>query len=247
MVKNINEEIREVYKQYIKELTVNHNYLLDKSKFSNFFVTGVLDNWEEKPNKILIVGEEGAWKKSVNYQDEITACQDWVIKELYEQLYGKKDNKGSFWKRARKIAETFKNASFGYANIDAINSLESSNGALVYKDRKELHLTNTKLLNEVVKIIKPTLVIFFGWHNVSLKHEFEGLYDKIYPEKHGNTRHFRNEKRAIGNYFENGVNYLFTYHPSYAISRTKLYKNNEEYDFYIMQTIKKILGENNEN
>lgn len=64
-------------------------------------------------------------------------------------------------------------------NIDVINT--KSVKALKQKDRKELHNCETRLLHEVIKLINPTHIIFFGWHNISLEHETPNLLNIAYP------------------------------------------------------------------
>lgn len=248
MLIDINKKIREIYKLYFVQIKDKHSELFNREEFSNVFVTGVLDDWETAKNRIMIVGEEAAWRDISDWgyiEREVENSQEWVIKLLYDQInppkYGFKKNRRPFWKRFRRIAERFQNASFCYANIDSINSVKTKNKALKIVDRKKLHSTKIRILQEVINIIKPTLVIFFGWHNVSLKHEFEDLYNKIYPYKEGDTSNFINEEKAIVDYDKDGIKYIFTYHPSYVMARTKKYANNEEYEETIIKRINALV------
>ena len=242
---DINKQIREIYKSYFVELKEKSPELFNREEFSNIFVTGVLDNWTTATNRIMIVGEEAAWRETSEWGDDIESevdnSQDWVIQFLHDQInpqkYGFKKNRRSFWKRFRKIACRLQDASFCYSNIDSINSLKTKNKALKTADREKLHSTEIRILRKVVKIIKPSLVIFFGWHNISLKHEFDSLFKKVYPKSAGDTSHFINEKKVIGCYEEEGAKYIFTYHPSCVIANTKQYINNEEYEEAIIKLI----------
>lgn len=245
MENELNLKIREIYSNFIKELEVKAPQLLGE-EYSNIFCTGILDEWEQARNKVMIIGEEAAWGRRTKYDDEIKSCQEWILNFLNDQVketkFGFDKNNYPFWKRFRLIVEQLpKNSAFCYANIDCINNPNTNNGALTSKERAALHSTDIKILQEVVNLIKPTIVIFFGWHNKSLKHEFNSLYNKVYPEKEGNTSHFI-KNGVLGCYQESNRIYILSYHPSYPIARTKQYKNNNEYDNAIVELIKKYIS-----
>jgi hypothetical protein len=59
------------------------------------------------------------------------------------------------------------------------------------------------VLREIVELIKPTHILFLGWHNTSLKHEFPELIKDVYPYKYGDTGYMKENgytSTAIHNY-----------------------------------------------
>ena len=87
---DINKQIREKYKSYFVELKEKSPELFNREEFSNIFVTGVLDNWKTATNRIMIVGEEAAWRETSEWGDDIESevdnSQDWVIQFLHDQI-----------------------------------------------------------------------------------------------------------------------------------------------------------------
>ena len=175
-VQKINAEILSVYEQWRREIKEKCPYLLSES-FSNIFCTGAKEGWSDADVRILIVGEEARWKsrKYYNYSDadELKECQKWIINEIRTQLYDDaiKKHKSGFWRRIRKLHSAFPEAQFCWTNIDVINTKWGN--ALKERDRKSLHRCDTQVLREVVRLLEPTHIVFFGWHNTSLLHEFD--------------------------------------------------------------------------
>ena len=65
------------------ELKEKSPELFNREEFSNIFVTGVLDDWKTATNRIMIVGEEAAWRETSEWGDDIESevdnSQDWVF------------------------------------------------------------------------------------------------------------------------------------------------------------------------
>ena len=115
-------------------------------------------------------------------------------------------------------------------NIDVINT--KSGKALKQKDRKKLHNCETRLLHEVIKLINPTHIIFFGWHNTSLEHEAPNLLNIAYPNGVANNSFIKSENFIFETKL-NGKNIILSYHPNYVPIR-----NNKNYIFKLIRLIK---------
>lgn len=221
----INTGIIDIYEKWRKDIVELCPRLLTED-FSNIFCTGVLENWITSDMRILIVGEEATWKsrKFYNYNDanELQRCQQWICNDLYQQLYDNtvKKHSSPFWRRIRAIHAAFPAASICWTNIDVINSKNCR--ALCEEDRKMLHNCKTQVLREVVKLLNPTHIIFCGWHNTSLKHEFPEFLEKVYPQKYGNTG-FMKENGYIYKTVHENIVVVFTYHPSWTRANSNNY------------------------
>ena len=227
--KIINKKIVDIYKIWLNEIQNNSPQLLS-DEFSNIFCTGVTDNWFSSDMRILIVGKEATWKSRKeyvydDYYDELKKCQKWIIDELNSQLYDdttKKLNR-PFWQRIHDIHSAFPNASICRTNIDVINARNQR--GLKEKDRKVLHNCNTKLLYEIIALIEPTHIIFFGWHNTSLEHELPELLKAAYPDGTADNKFMKNHNFIFKTKFSN-KNVILSYHPNYApICNNKSYIN----------------------
>lgn len=78
----------------------------------------------------------------------------------------------AFWCRFKKVKD------FVYPcvwnNLDKIHLLRKK-CALSTDDEILLHYTKTKILQKEIEILKPTTVMFFGWHKESLKEEWHEI------------------------------------------------------------------------
>lgn len=220
--KTINQKIITLYRQWKDEIQVKTPYLMSE-KFSNIFCTGVLEDWCTSDVRILILGEEATWQSRNNYsytdETELQECQQWILNDLKTKLQRNEKNT-PFWRRVFAIREAFPNASFCWTNIDCINT---DKGEKLYeKDRKALHSCDTRLVRELVDCINPTHIVFFGWHDTSLIHEFPELCSVVYPEKFGDTK-FLKENGYIVKTEYNRKKVVFTYHPSWPKANSDAY------------------------
>jgi len=123
----------------------------------------------------------------------------------------------------RAINSAFPDSAICWTNIDVINTAKRR--ALSEKDdRRQLHSCDTKILREVVELIKPTHIVFLGWHNTSLRHEFPELSEKVYPQKDGNTE-FLKQNGYIFKTEYNGMQVVFSYHPRSSQAVSNAYKD----------------------
>ena len=69
--------------------------------------------------------------------------------------------------------------------LDNLDDMSISTRCL--KQRMLLH--QVKVLETEIEILKPTIIVFFGWHWVSLEKELsEEVYTKVYGQYFGNER-----------------------------------------------------------
>lgn len=259
----LNQRIIEIYENHQNEL--RKAGLNTQDKYSNIFCPSVPNEWDMTSKKILIVGQEGHWTKRYKIFENIAACQDWALKFTeyqlsedtqpkeyiyndYKEVFTK--NCKSFWKRFRFIFGNANDSAFIYANIDSICSLDPQNKyKITENERAVLHGQTIKpVFDDLIKVTGANIVVLFGWHTTSLKHEFKCLYDELYPAGTWETKKFK-EHSCIYQTTINNVHYIATYHPSYPIAGVKLekYKNNEAYDEAILKTINDIRIDNTRN
>lgn len=238
-----NREIKRVYKKWSKEISE----CFFSSDFSNIFCTGVPNDWFEKQNRILIVGQETTWTSRDNFKNEyptieieLEKCQNWIIEDLSKQL--KKEKASSpFWEPIQKIYNEIPNSTIMWTEIDVINMAKAANEkgkrntALDNEKRKILHSTNIRLLNEIVNLVKPSIIVFLGWHDVSLKHEMPSIYYDIYPN--GNEKNntvIKNNDYIFLTKLDK-VPCILSYHPRWQRAHNPQYKNR------LVKTIKENL------
>ena len=221
----INDRIRDLYVAWLSELRAVSPQLLT-GNFSNVFCTGVPNGWSDAEKRILIVGEEATWGSRDNYPyggdtQECQECQKWILDYLYGQLFGFSENRSPFWRRFRRLHAAHPEAAFAWTNIDVINTRDGK--ALSASDRSALHKPAIRpLLNQVTQIMNPSHVVFFGWHNTSLKHEYPDFIEKLYP----NGCHDNSLLRDHGYIFrlsDESRRYIFTYHPSWPKASSQDY------------------------
>ena len=228
VTQKINIDIIDIYKKWQKEIKNSYPNLLSED-YSNVFCTGILENWITSDMRILIVGEEATWKSRKDYEyndeNELQQCQQWILNDLNQQLYDNtvKNHSSPFWQRIQIIHAAFPKAAICWTNIDVINNAKTHR-ALSENDRQKLHSCKTRVLREVVELTKPTHILFFGWHNTSLKHEFPELISEVYPNKYGDTGYMKENGYILKTNY-NDIHIVFTYHPQSRQASSKEYTN----------------------
>ena len=220
----INARILALFGRWRAELETRHPHLFSRA-FSNIFCPGVTAEWSRSPMRVLLVGEEATWESRTRYPDytdnELQKCQQWIVRDLEKQLNGDEERHPSpFWRRIHALHEAFPQAAFCWSNIDCINA--DTRRALRETDRKDLHDCEIQLVREMVDIIHPTHILFCGWHNTSLQHEFPELCERVYPRKIGDA-HFMKTNGYILKTDYQGISAVFTYHPSGAAANSNAY------------------------
>lgn len=220
-----------VYSRWLEELKQLAPELLDSSSnFSNPYYISTPAEWHsgDKP-RILIVGEEGGGEWGCGKQgnslfpDDFEAIQEYNRSYLAKQLgqipmQGEKKNNSAFWRRVRSVSEY---GVCAWSNIDKIHRLGKSKCALSTTEQRKLHSTKTQILSEEIHILRPSLVVFFGWYRISLLHELPELFDVLYPN--GINGGFLGNLERIDH---DGLPFIFTYHPGWRKNKPANYEKD---------------------
>lgn len=214
--------LQQMYEKWLQELKKFAPHLLEQ-KYSNPYYLSIPDGWYDFETRILVVGEEGfgTWgcgkENSEVSADEISKIQNFNKQYLGKQLGyiemkpNDKKNVSPFWRRFRTIDQY---GICAWSNIDKIHLLKESDCKLSDKDRKALHSLPTKILQQEIKILQPTHIIFFGWYGISLKHELPEIFAQLYPAGLGdNSMWYKN----VVAFDIDEKSYIFTYHPAWGV------------------------------
>ena len=193
----------------------------------------------------MIVGLEGYGENGrktaddrtkINYND-FEKIQVWNYNYLRSQL-GKaniyKKNYSNFWRRFRAISE------FGvccWSNIDKIHVRGSGAGKckLSKTEREKLHQMDISILNEEIKILKPTHVVYFGFYGISLKNECPEVFCILYPKGlDDNSRWYK----SIVPIQHKGICHIFAYHPAWVGKRKP-----KGYEDEVIDTVRRCIFE----
>lgn len=192
-----------IYEEWTKEL---YKLGFDNEIYSHPHYISVPCEWEQKDKaKIMIVGEEGYGEKRL-YGD-IEKIQN-ALAQQYEHLT--KNGSSKFWQRF-KILQGL--GCCIWNNLDKVHRRGVGKCQLRSEERSLLHSTNIKILAKEIEILKPEVVVFFGWYGESVKKELPNIFQSLYPKGLGCNIAWADEK-----YFsivDNGISYIFTYHPSW--------------------------------
>ena len=98
-----------------------------------------------------------------------------------------------------------------------------------------LHQTPTAILDAEICILKPDIVVYFGWYGISLQAELPNVFQGLYPGGLKDYSQWKEEKMKVIE--KDGIHHFFTYHPGWG-QRVKGYEDT------VLQTIAEILDEN---
>ena len=212
--------LNKIYEEWSNELKINCSALLD-SCYSNPLYIGIPQEWELAKQRIMIVGEEGygswGYGKAYGLKKGESA---WTIHDIekiqnYNLCAIEKYTKGrtAFWRRFKKIKD------LGYPciwnNLDKIHYLQKRKGLkhqLSKAEEQLLHSTKIKILQKEIEILKPTVVVFFGWYYSSLIHELPDICNKLYPQGEGDNSLWKFNVVSLN---VDNITYVFTYHPAW--------------------------------
>lgn len=237
--KQLLDQYRRWEKEYEERIPIE-----DRVTFSYPYYLHIPDNWLKSSVRILIVGEEGYGEKA--YDTPIEEAQAFNRDYLVKQLGPNRDNRSAFWQRIRKIAKLVEPFDFAmtWTNLDKVHRSGKGNCRLRKESRKALHSTPTHILQEEIRILQPTHVLYFGWYGFSLKGEFQDellpVFNALYPNDLGDGSGW--EPRKIKTITETGIHHIFTYHPGWGQRQKDGYEEAvlEE----IMQSLKMIKNYN---
>lgn len=256
--------LKTIYIEYaaeLAELYENSSQFDKEIKKSCPYYIQIPDNWFDKENRILIVGEEGSGdgkiknsdgtETEINISTEFEAALSVMQTFNYEYMrvqlgietdpkiietHGK--NNSPFWNRFRKIREISEFGSIAWSNIDKIHNLNPKRKSyrLSESDRKALHSTKIAVLKNEIEILEPTMVVFFGWYNTSLKHELPDLYKQLYVKNEVGNYIWKNN---VVSFKHDNINYIFSYHPGWGCRQKDGYeeKVRDEVERRIRQSL----------
>ena len=207
-INQIREDLLVMYKEWANEFKEIDNGRFLTEQYSNPYYISIPDNWFDNNVRIMIVGEEGfgewgadSWafddfEKIINYNRIKTLKQGDETKLMQEELNLCSETKSAFWfwfKRIYNLCDNLR-SSFVWNNFDKIHRLKNEKCQLTYRQRERLHSTKTKILREEIKLLEPTIILFFGWRSsLALKEElgdeFAEVYNTLCPNGQNNEKY----------------------------------------------------------
>lgn len=207
------KELTTLYRDWNEQLKSKCSKLLSGA-FSNPHYVYVPNGWESAKNRVMIVGEEGYGIWGQGKQAGLTSSDIADIQrtngEIVDYVLAKDKDSRKFWRRFKSIKDL--GVPCIWNNLDKIYYMgkDRKKCCLTTEEEKLLHSTNIKILKEEIAILKPSVVVFFGWYCDALHVELPEIWRKLYPN--GDNRLWKNSFYKI---FDNDINYIFTYHPSW--------------------------------
>lgn len=211
-------QLMRIYEEWAMELKDTCPQLINEG-FSHPYYLHIPDDWYDRKCRILVVGKEGhgthLFRSSIEYAQNFN--RKYLMAQLGQCVEGVdyKRNGSPFWNRIRRINK-LPNAdeiSITWTNIDKIHRI-GSHCPLLKEQRLALHQTPTAILGEEIKLLKPRVVILFGWYDYSLEKELAAVFQKL--RKHDmEYPSYWNEHR-MKTISEGEISYIFTNHPNWG-------------------------------
>ena len=252
---NARNDLLKMYEKWAKELKEIKDINFTSEDFSMPYYSFVPDNWFDTGKiRIMIIGEEGRGNWSKEWRSYgINEIIGWAKKHIQERLDHTNETlqKSEFWDRIESINNIDSRIVFVWSNLDKIHHNGTKGCALGQGERKLLHGTETKILAEEIRILKPTIVVFCGWkegRKLIFESEFEndkelsGLYDKFFKKDKYDYKDYKED--GMINLYKvtlNATDYFFTYHPNY---KNRKYKP-DGYENFLIEKIKESTEKNN--
>lgn len=216
----MNNALKKKYRMLLNELNEHaETRTLLGDSFSSIYYTSTPDNWLDNDRiKIMIVGKEGYGENKIANNDEFDKLMKYSHDYLCSQLNSSNEypiNSSQFWNRIRRINES--NVTICWNNLDKIHRLREQKCELSPKERAALHSIDIKILAEEINVMKPDVVIFFGWYYSSLEKELPEVNAEF--NKHNDK--INNEQSTA--FSINDIQYIFTSHPG---RKSKKYEND---------------------
>ena len=225
-----NSKLLDLYLQWSQKIDNS----LFGDKFSNPYYISVPRDWWKKKNRIMIVGEEGAGQWGAGKAYLLKGDEKWnpqtetginIIMEYNDQTVERKDcRRGMFWSRIRQICNLNKDISIVWNNIDKIHRLGNKGRECKLTDKQRKLLHQESILEKEIEILKPTIIVFLGWHWTSLQKELPELYDYA-KQKYADNK---NEPFVL-------KDKVFSLHPNSPVGRTRVYGES------VLEQIKSLL------
>lgn len=176
--------------------------------------------WNTAP--IAVFGDNAISEDGI---EKLMRYNTWATKD-YHLGEGRKS---AFWIRFESIAK-LENCAVVWNNIDKIYSRiyrKDSKYALPGDERARLHGVETKILKEEIEILKPNIVLFCGWNEISLKEELPDIAAEYNRRKDEplelnilkmcvESKVHIAAKRYLCEIKRDGVTYIMSYHPKWG-------------------------------
>lgn len=161
----------------------------------------------------------------------------------FDKLYHRKPFNTDFWRRIKAVYDLVRdNGAIIWNNLDKIFKLKNKNStcALTSAERMDLHSGSIKLLEEEIRITKPTIVIFNGWYSTSIKAELGKIYDEFYKD----TPLKDWDDSKVCTVTDDTVKYICAYHPAFRPNSLEGRFNNNKitYESFLLKTISDSLS-----
>jgi hypothetical protein len=216
----MHEKLKKLYEEWSDELLLNCSALSEKD-YSNPCYVSIPEGWETAEQRIMIVGEEGygEWGcgKAYGWDKNKPA---WTLKDIAKiQDYNRwaidkyATGRTAFWRRFKQIKDL--GLPCIWNNLDKIHFLKKRKGLkhqLTTAEEQLLHSTEIKVLQEEIDILKPTVVVFFGWYYHSLVRELPEICHMLYPKGERDDSLWKYKVYKIK---KDNITYIFTYHPAW--------------------------------
>ena len=231
------KKLLQIYQKWETEL---HTYCseLVTPKFSFPYYLDIPDHWFDSENRIMIVGEEGAGEErfACSIEESQRFNKEYMISQLKGGDKNYRVNRSPFWRRFRKLAE-LPGSAVCWNNLDKIHILRKGKGPLEDTQRQILHRTPIKILQEEIKLLRPTHIVFFGWHGISLQQECPEIFNMLYPNGLKDNSAWKEKKMASFNVDD--IRYFFTYHPGWS---NRQGENGKIYESNIIRELERTLS-----
>ena len=218
-VDTMNQKLFDIYNQYLEELDKNYQSLRTE-KYSYVYCTTAPQGWTESKNRFLIIGKEGYGRKKRDFltvEDEIQCSQGFNSVFLAERLKDSSHYNSRFWQWLRRISQY---GACSWSNFDKIhyqrNETKKKNNCPLSKSDREMLHTLEPIIQKEIDILKPTMVILFGWYWASMKHELPKLEETLHKMDNHPGRYHPVVVEI------DSIPFIASYHPSF---RSKAYEN----------------------
>ncbi len=206
-----NKELKKLYEAWYQE--VKGFKMLNSDSYTNPCYVGIPDNWFKSKHRILIVGEETFGENGYGKECGLKPCDIEKIQNYNLNIFKRSMTptdrlENPFWDRARRVASLGWPCAWTF--LDKVGRKWDRRSRLDDTDRNLLHSVQTRVLAHEIRILKPTVIFFFGWIGTALKTELPEMHRNLYPGGDNDDSLWKNNFVYS---CHNNMMLLFTYSP----------------------------------